>query len=101
MKQRHDEVKSIAYVFSSLLFLTLLAMFFLSGCAGVPEISPHVIDSDISECREYKIVNPDTLEVKKVKDWPIEHCNGFWAVPPEQARLWKEWLLKQRKGNNP
>lgn len=68
-----------------------------SGCAGTPKMTPHFIDTDIKECREYEVVNKDTLQIKKVKDWPIAHCNGMFAIPKEEARAWKEWYLEKQK----
>jgi hypothetical protein len=80
-------------------FILSLVVFCILSCASAPQVTPHVIDTQLQECREYKVVNTDTLEVRKVKDWPIQHCEGFWAIPPEEAALLKAWYLKQKNGN--
>lgn len=69
---------------------------FLSACGGAPPISPHFIDTDLMECREYEVVDKDKLIIKKKRDLPIEECNGFFAVPASEARAWKEYYLKNK-----
>lgn len=69
---------------------------FLSACGGAPPITPHFIDTDLMECREYEVVDKEKMIIKKKRDLPIEACNGFFAIPAAEARAWKEYYLKNK-----
>lgn len=88
------------YIIHLLNLLICCFIFFIilhiAGCASTPPVTPHVIDTDLLECREYEVVNTDTLQLRKKADWPIQHCNGFWAMPPNEAALWKKWFIDQK-----
>jgi len=68
----------------------------LSSCAGAPPLSPHFIDTDLMECREYEIVDREKLTIRKKRDLPIQACNGFFALPASEAAAWKRYYLKNK-----
>lgn len=74
----------------------LTALISLTACAGAPKLTPHAIDTDLMECREYKVINETQLVIKYEKSWPIEHCNNFFAIPWSQAERWKKYCLDNK-----
>ena len=72
----------------------------LSACAGIPKITPHVIDTQLNECREYKVVDYENVKIKFVKSHPIDKCNGYYSLPPKEAAELKAWYLKNKKSSN-
>lgn len=70
----------------------------LLGCAHFPELHPHLIFLSASTCTEYAVVNQaDSCNMTyiPIKDWPIEHCDKFTALPPEDIAALKEYQKKQ------
>ena len=79
------------------LLLIIVPSVAIISCDDSPELTPHFVDVDLQECREYEIIDKKAMIIKKKKDWPIEHCNGFFAIPADQARAWKEYYIKKRE----
>lgn len=79
----------------SLLSLLLL-MVCLSSCDDAPDLTPHFVDTDLKTCREYEVIDQDRLTLAFKQSWPIEHCNGYFAIPGGEFKLWKEYLLKKK-----
>jgi hypothetical protein len=79
-----------------LLLIVVPSIVFIS-CEDSPDMTPHFVDVDLQECREYEIIDKKAMIIKKKKDWPIDHCNGFFAIPADQARAWKEYYIKKRE----
>lgn len=61
-----------------------------------PDTTPHFIDTDLKTCREYTVINEDQLTLAFKQSWPIEHCNGYFAIPGGEFKLWKEYILKKK-----
>lgn len=60
----------------------------LSGCAGFPDIHPHVIRLKDGKCGEYEIIRKsNACEIAyKFKEWHnIEKCEGFFALSAEDV----------------
>lgn len=77
----------------SLILLLLLA---INGCNEAPDIHPYFIDTDLKEVREHSVLDKPNFVISEqpVKVWPLEHANGFFCIPPEEARAVKEYILK-------
>lgn len=59
----------------------------ISGCAGIPEQHPHIILVSKNLCGRYQQVSNDPIQFsEKVVEWkPLSACEGFFALPPEDA----------------
>ena len=78
----------------------LIPVLILSACgSNPPDATPYFIDTDLKECREYEVVNKTDYSIKFKQSWPLEHCNGYFAVPGKQAAEWKQYLLDMASGN--
>lgn len=80
-------------------FLILVS---LISCAQFPKLHPHLIvyqpDKSQLLCGEYEVVKQDnvcSIEYK-FKQWhPIEHCNGYFSLPPEDIIALKNYQAFQ------
>lgn len=81
-------------------FLVLLFVFVGCKTNTYPKTSPHVVDTDLMEVREYEIVDPKTIVVKYKTTHPIEKANGMWCIPKEQVSSWKQFLIESQKQKN-
>lgn len=75
--------------------------FLLIGCAGAPKITPHVLDTQLMELREYKVIDAKNLTIQFVQSHPMTasqntYGNGFWCIPADQAKTWQQWCLKNK-----
>jgi hypothetical protein len=80
--------------------LSCLILVLLSACAEQPKLTPYFIDTDLSECREYEVIDKENFKVQFKASHPIDHCNGFFAVPAKEAAEWKQYLLEFKNGKN-
>ncbi len=76
--------------------LLLSTVCLLTSCDDAPPLTPHFIDTDIKTCREYVIIDEDNLTLAFKQSHPIEKCNGYFAIPGGEFKLWKEYLLKKK-----
>lgn len=76
--------------------ILLISGLSFTGCASMPEVTPHVVDTQLMRCREYTVIDKENLTIKFKKSWPIEHCNGFYAIPQEEAALLKNYFLQMK-----
>lgn len=73
----------------------------LSACESAPPLSPHFLDTQGKEMREYEIVDPAKMTFKfkfaHRMDWGKDtYGNGFVCIPPEQFVEWREYYLKNK-----
>ena len=80
-------------------FALILSMLMLSACDKAPETHPHFIDVGLNECAEHAILDPANMTIsdQPSKIWPIEHCDGYFAIPITEAKAWKDYLLQKNK----
>jgi len=73
----------------------------ITACAGLPEVHPHVLDTQLGEMREYEVINDDAdvrYKVNHPMTWGRDtYGNGFWCIPPKEAAALKSWYLKNKK----
>jgi hypothetical protein len=75
----------------SFLILSLLSLSAFSSCDIFKKTpTPHFIDTDLSECREYEVVSDSPLTFRYKGYYPIDHCNGYIAVPADQVQFVRE-----------
>lgn len=85
--------------------MLLTALVSLSSCAyNIKKVTPHFIDTVNGVCRKYVVESVDPKVVFKYDSTlPIEQCNGFIAVPVDQAqdmkRHYEEWVRRNKKEN--
>lgn len=63
----------------TIIFLSLLV---LAGCRYDVDYL-YVIDTDHNVCSKRKVTNRDTWASRWVEDLPIEACDGFVSITPE------------------
>lgn len=78
----------------------VLLSFLLVGCAGAPKLTPHFLDTQLMELREYEVINSQTMAIKFKEIHPITqgqdgYGNGFFCIKGEEAKLWKEYMIKR------
>lgn len=64
----------------------------LLGCQNFPKIRPHLISIKDGVCVEYECSQDScntTCTLKK--EWPLEHCDLFTALPPEDIAALKTY----------
>lgn len=47
------------------------------------------IDLDHGVCGENKVISFNPYRTQWVKDWPLSHCNGYFAVSPQTQQKLK------------
>jgi hypothetical protein len=77
----------------------------LSACAGAPPISPHFLDTQAKEMREYQVVDANKMTFDYKQSHPMQwgkdtYGNGFVCIPPEQFAEWREYYLKNKSQGN-
>lgn len=77
----------------------------LGACADLPKVTPHFLDTQLEEMREYQVVDKKRLEIKFKKAHPMEwgkntYGNGFICIPPQEAAELKSWYLKMQSQEN-
>lgn len=77
------------------IFLTT-SLVSLFGCVGAPKITPHYIDTQLNECREYEVTNKEQMTIRFKEAHPLSHCNGFFAVPASEAARWRKYCLDSK-----
>lgn len=73
--------------------LSLLCLM-VSGCVTFPRLHPHLISIKDDKCIEYVVQNQaDACNITYVKstEWPLDHCDVFTALPPEDVAALKEY----------
>lgn len=80
------------------LSLTLL-IFVLNGCDDKIKVSPHFIDTDLMEVREYGIIDAENLIITQDPIFikPITAANGMFCIPMSEVRPLKEYWLKKKR----
>lgn len=76
-------------------------MLILSSCAGAPKLTPHFLDTQLKEMREYEVIDKTTLTIKFKARHPMDwgkntYGNGFFCIPPDEPGLWKAYCLKHK-----
>jgi len=71
------------------------------GCASMPDIKPHVLDTQLKEMREYKIVDRENIIIEYVTNHPMQwgkntYGNGFYCLSPEDAAALKQWAMEKK-----
>lgn len=77
-------------------FLTLAVLSISLGCSQLkpfPSISKYVIDLPNALCGEFKLVDAEKQTYEYVGDHPIEYCDGFFSMSPQDEILVKDWIL--------
>jgi len=59
----------------------LASLLFLCGCKTTEYL--YVIDTDHGICSKRQITNRNTWQSRWVEDLPLEACDGFIAITPE------------------
>lgn len=87
-------------------FILLVCLFFfvaaLTSCAGTPSFSPHYLDTQLKEMREYEVVDPKNFSIKYKDRHPMtwgsgrSYGNGFFCIPAGEAAAWRQHLLRER-----
>lgn len=90
---RYDERK---LNWKNLLLIVALVSVFVS-CDKPPKITPHVIDTDLMECREYEIIDHENFIIKFKESHPITKCNGYYSISAEEMANLKQYWLEQIK----
>lgn len=80
--------------------LSCLTLVLLNACAEPPKLTPHFIDTDLNECREYEIIDKENFTVQFKTSHPLEKCNGYFAVPAKEAAEWKRYLLELKNSTS-
>lgn len=77
-------------------FLILALLSTSLGCSQLkpfPEISKYVIDLPNKECGQFKLIDPENQTYEYVGSYPIEYCDGFFSMTPQDEILVKNWIL--------
>jgi len=74
-----------------MLVLICLTGMISTSCKDFPEVSPYklVISKDV--CGEYTQVSKNPPQFKFVKYWPLSHCEGFFAISPQETANIQAW----------
>jgi hypothetical protein len=78
-------------------------MVMTTSCAFDPKsLTPNFVDTQHQTCREYKVTetSPKIVFVFD-KEYPISHCDGFFALPVAQALEVKRAYEKSLHAKNP
>ena|GEM_PF-4079563 len=71
--------------------LAVLTLSAWGGCDFFNEKpTPHFIDTDLDECREYEIVSENPFTVRYKTYHELKKCNGYICVPPSQVNVVNE-----------
>jgi hypothetical protein len=76
----------------------VLTCLMTSGCTSFPKLHPHILSLKNSKCGEYKVVQQtDACNIKyEFVQWhPLEYCEGFFALPPEDIAALREYQKAQ------
>lgn len=74
----------------------LLSLSFLMvSCAHFPELHPHLISIKDGKCVEYDCTQDSCNTTCTIKqEWPMDHCDLFTALPPEDIAALKVYQKK-------
>jgi len=66
---------------------------------GEEEINPHVLDTQLAELREYRVIDKENLIIEYVAAHPLilgreGYGNSFWCFSPEDMAAMKDAALK-------
>lgn len=78
----------------------IIDVFFISlliGCAGFPELHPHMITLKNGVCTSYPVIKTDVcnISVGPGIDLPLSACDGFYAFPPSDMTAVLEYQKQQ------
>lgn len=70
----------------------------LSSCkvSDFPEVHPHRINLKNGACGEYKEVSRKPLKYQFVQWLPIESCENFFAISPDETAALREYYDNHR-----
>lgn len=76
-----------------------MAIFFV-GCAGAPKITPHILDTQLNELREYEVLDAERMTIRFKKEHPLPrgragYGNGFFCAPQAEVAAWRDWCLRK------
>lgn len=78
----------------------IFGMLSLSACAGAPKVTPHILDTQLGEMREYRFTNDyDLRGPVKIHDmqWGRDtYGNGFMCIPLDEAAKFRRWAMQQK-----
>lgn len=63
----------------------------LSACAEFPDLHPYILDVPNSMCGAYKEVSKKPIRFEFDKWYPLTHCHGYFALPPEDIAAARAW----------
>lgn len=69
----------------------------LCGCTHFPEMHPHLISVKDGKCVEYQVESQTdacNIVYSLKQEWPLEHCDLFTALPPEDIAALKVYQKK-------
>lgn len=84
---------------------TIVLVYFLAlviavaGCAGAPKITPHILDTQLNELREYEVMDPEQMTIRYKRSHALPRSrdgygNGFFCAPQSEVAAWRDWCLR-------
>lgn len=76
--------------------MVLLVSSVVGSCGSIPEVKPYLISPKNNVCGEYYQSSKDPVEYKFKKWHPIEDCEGFFALSPEDVAALREYYKNNK-----
>lgn len=77
-----------------------LTGFVLSACNNLPKFPSDRVwetDTEYKVCGEYRIVDAKKMQVKHVRDWPLEKCSGVFGFSTGDVGKVFRWSEKAQE----